>query len=58
MSDSDLQRQTVPSYTPDGERQQARPPGLPYILLLLAGFLVIAMLYGFAIIQFGLFSIR
>ena len=48
---SNLQRQALPSNTHNGERQRARPPALPYILLLLAGFLVVAMLYEFAIIQ-------
>ena len=55
---ADAQRQILPSNAQDGERQQARPPALPYLLLLPAGFLVIAMLYGFVIIQLGLFNIK
>ncbi len=40
------------------ELQQSRPPILPYILMLLVGIFLIALLYGYAVAQLGLLNAR
>lgn len=54
------QRQMLPEHMHNAHPafQQSNPPVLPYILLLLLGYLVIAILYGIVLMQLDLLNAR